>query len=127
MRPNRLGLISDRNRKRMARFYLFVYYQALRDLRLETRPIESQLHKVRDALMSGSLFPVLGECGYQYGGTILNLPAEIVAELRGAQRLRATTSDLDGSDLILLATRPPLDDRLEEAAFQGKRRIVPSG
>lgn len=111
----------------MARFYLFVYYQALRDLRLETRPIESQLHKVRDALMSGGVFPVLGECGYEYGGTILNLPPEVVAELRGAQRLRATTTPLDGSDVILLATRPPLDDRPEEAEFLGKRRLVPSG
>jgi hypothetical protein len=111
----------------MAKFYVFVYYQPLRDLRLETRPIESQLHKVRDALTSGSLFPLLGECGYEYGGTILNLPPQVVAELRDTQRLRATTTAVDGSDLILLATRPPLDDRPEEVEFQGKRRLVASG
>lgn len=111
----------------MPSFYLFAYYQALRDLRVETRPMESQIHKVRDALMSGGLFPVLGERGYKYGGTILNLPLEILAGLRQSDRLRATTTRFDESDLILLATRPPLDDRGVEAAFEGKRKLLSSG
>src|ERR1041384_5874030 len=111
----------------MARFYLFAYYQALRDLRLETRPVESQIHKVRDALMSGGLFPILAECGYQYGGTVLNLPAQVVADLRHAQRLRSSMARIDGSDLILLTTRPPLDDGRNAPELEGKRKVLESG
>jgi hypothetical protein len=108
----------------MGRLYLFAYYQSLRDLRLDTRPMESQIHKVRDGLASGALFELLIAGGYRYGGTILNLPSQVATELDASGKLRTTTENLRSSDLILLATRPPLDDKPEEG---NKRKLFRSG
>jgi hypothetical protein len=76
--------------------------------------------------MSGALFPVLSESGFQYGGTILNLPSQLASELYRQNRLHDSTAPLESSDLILLATRPPLDDMRKEFELRSKRRLLPS-
>ena len=102
----------------MPTFYWFAYYQAQRDLRLDSRPMETQIHKVRDALISGSLFPTLCHLGYQYGCTILNLPENVSKELETRKCLRKAEAEpaLGPDDLILVTTRPPLDDLVDKVS-----------
>jgi hypothetical protein len=59
-------------------------------------------------------------CGYRYGGTILNFPEQVAAEVTRRSNLRESQPDLRPSDLILLPTRPPLDDDINE----GSKRLI---
>ncbi|MGA2075473.1 MAG: hypothetical protein ABSH52_18440 [Terriglobia bacterium] len=118
------------------KFFLLTYYQSPRDLNLDltqgprgayhwqigTRPMESQLHKIRDGLASGLLISVLGDMGYKYEGPILNLP-ETVAD--GLRTIQSVDVPIGSSDLLLLATRPPLND-FEEGEPVSKRYILRS-
>lgn len=64
-----------------------------------------RFHQLRDGDAFVQLSPLLYERGYTFGGLLLNLPAK--------NRLQATHFDLaafTSSDLIMLDTRPPMDD-----------------
>jgi hypothetical protein len=96
-----------------SKFFLMQYYQKDRDLR--GRRFETQLHKVRDGLAILELSPLLYEAGYTYGGAILNIPKE----LQGLIPLKETVTDIEQHDMVLLTTRPPLDE-------EGVRRPIQS-
>ena len=87
--------------------------------------MESQLHKVRDGLASGLLISFLHGEGYEYAGPILNLPDTVAAELKGTGGIKHSEVPVGGSDLLLLATRPPLKD-YEEGEPYTKRYILRS-
>jgi len=121
------------------RFFLLTYYQSPRDLQLNrapshrgtyqwqigTRPMESQLHKIRDGLASGLLISFLHRLGYEYGGPVLNLPDSIAEELKCTGKIRDTNDPAGSSDLLLLTTRPPLKD-FEDGQPYTKRYILRS-
>ena len=54
------------------KFYPMAYYLKERDL--GPRRFETQIHKTRDGLALSELSQLLYEIGYDYGGTILNVP-----------------------------------------------------
>ena len=121
------------------KFFLLTYYQSPRDLQLSrtpsqrdtyewqigTRPMESQLHKVRDGLASGLLVSFLYEEGYKYGGPILNLPESVADALKSIGGIDHRDDPASASDLLLLATRPPLRD-FEDGEPYTKRYILRS-
>jgi hypothetical protein len=128
------GQKAHRNAKK---FFLLTYYQSPRDLHLRqtdderpkwqigTRPMESQLHKIRDGLASGLLISFLNGLGYKYGGPILNLPNSVHEQLKGLGQIKDIGITACDSDLYLLVTRPPLND-FEDGKPTSKRVILPS-
>jgi hypothetical protein len=90
------------------KFYPLVYYIKERDL--AKRRFESQIHKTRDGLALAELGPLLYRGGYTYGGTILNVPEKVQQQLATEGRLYANKVQIGSADLVLLATRPALDD-----------------
>jgi hypothetical protein len=112
------------------RWFRFAYLVQGRDDR-ELLP-----HQTRDAEASLFLQPVLCARGFRYAGPILNYPAG-----RGDWDTLAATDDsfLRPDDLLVLTTRPPLDDladgvrhrvhrsctTLEEKLFDCFRRHLP--
>jgi len=88
--------------------YTFKYYVAARVLR--TRPLETQINKVRDGLATEHLAFSLYEAGFSYGGAIINVPKRVL-DRPDYRECEATPVPLTPDDLILLTTRPPLDDR----------------
>src|SRR5438045_1730197 len=91
------------------RFYPFCYYQKERDLR--GRPFETQIHKIRDGLALSELAGILMSAGFVYGGAVLNIPRS-----QQGPRLKVvhTLPTIRPKDVVLLATRPPLDDNPAE-------------
>src|SRR6266850_1862753 len=87
-------------------YYAFTYYRPERELR--ARAFTSQLHKTRDGLALAELSVALQQAGYTYGGAFLNVPETTHHEEANAVRDSAFTPGAD--DLIVVATRPPLDD-----------------
>lgn len=75
------------------RFFHFSY------LRLPPKQ-EPRLHELRDGNAFAELATVLTARGLAYGGLLLNYPETDDAEL----------ATLDRSDVVVLTTRPPLDD-----------------
>jgi hypothetical protein len=71
-------------------------------------------HQLRDADAFNEISALLNQKGYTYGGLILNFPPK-----KGARPRRVDTSFVTSNDLIVLTTRPPLDD--EKA--KGKKLI----
>src|SRR2546426_10840904 len=108
-KPNGAG---GRLRGSRGKFFLLTYYQSPRDLNLSrkeggrgtykwqvgTRPMESQLLKVRDGLASGLLISFLHGEGYKYAGPILNLPDTVAAELKGTGVIKHSEVPAGGSD-----------------------------
>lgn len=90
------------------RFFPAAYYVKEKDL--GSRRFESQIHKTRDGVAITELSPLLYEAGYTYGGTILNVPEDVRKTLNKKGRVKATQVNIGCSDVILLATRPALDD-----------------
>jgi hypothetical protein len=84
--------------------------------------MESQIHKVRDGLASGLLISALLEGGYEYGGPILNLPETVAEELDLLGKIRHVDASASNLDLLLLTTRPPLDD--SEAGENNVKRPI---
>jgi len=96
------------------RFFWFSYAtNPSRDLRRNGLDI----HKTRDGGMLADLAVSLHARGFQYGGSVLNLPPDYAAELREERRLICGQEDF-----IILPTRPPLND----AESEGRRGIVRS-
>jgi len=116
------------------KFYPMVYYIKERDL--AKRWFETQIHKTRDGLALVELGPLIYGAGYTYGGTILNVPEKFQQELVAEGRLRENRHQIQSADMVLLATRPALDDdeaderpllrsnyAVERAAFAALRRF----
>jgi hypothetical protein len=92
------------------KFYRFGYYTPGQDER-------RLLHQLRDGDASLELSEVLRDKGYRYGGLILNYPVEDRTYFPKDSIPRRIVDDsfLKPGDLILLTTRPPLDDRFDPA------------
>jgi hypothetical protein len=102
----------------MKTFYTPMYYVKSKDL--GHRPLETQVHKIRDGLSIMHLASALNRLGYTFGGAILNVPKDRT----GTTRLGDSPLCLDDPDvLILQATRPPLHDHVNEP----KRHLERSG
>lgn len=117
------------------KFYPMVYYLKEKDLGM--RRFDSQIHKTRDGLALLELSPLIHGAGYTYGGTILNVPKKFQRELAAKGQLSEKPHSVSSADMVLLATRPALDDDeedderpllrsdgcIEKAAFAALRRI----
>jgi hypothetical protein len=93
-------------------------------------------HQLRDGEAALFLQTILHERGYDYVGTIYNYPPPVPAP---ARRFPVDDSFLRADDLLVLTTRPPLDDAddgvkchvdrgyttLEEKVFESSRRHLP--
>jgi hypothetical protein len=93
------------------KFYLSVYYQKEKDL--GDRPFETQIHKIRDGLAIAELISVFYEAHYFFGGTILNIPKAVQDKL-APERIKDETRQIGIGDIVLLPTRPALDDDASE-------------
>jgi len=89
----------------MKNFYWFCYYAPDYELRAKAYPF----HKVRDALALLELSAALGPLGYSYKEPLLNYPSE-----DRSVAVDDSTSWRDKDDLIVLTTRPPINDEDEE-------------
>src|SRR5262245_41119798 len=69
-------------------------------------------HETRDGVAFACLACTLSELGWHYGGILFNYPAD-----PPPQPFPVDTSFLGPRDLLVLATRPPMDD--------SGRRVVP--
>jgi hypothetical protein len=65
-----------------------------------------RIHQLRDGDAFAQLSTVLYSRGYEYGGLLLNLPSE-----SREQAPHVDVSFLTSSDLVVLNTRPPIDDK----------------
>lgn len=104
-----------------SRWFANVYYLKGEDLgrKDRARAFPKLVHKTRDGLALLELSHMLARADYEYEGPILQVPKE-VREGRRLPQLRRTTASLTASDLLVQATRPPLDDT-------GKRSLDRSG
>jgi hypothetical protein len=91
------------------KFYRFAYYSTP-----EKRDRSLLLHQLRDGDAALELSEVLRELGYQYGGLLLNYPGT------STKRRHVNSDFLTPNDLLVLNTRPPLDDEFD------RRRVCPS-
>src|SRR5438270_9800584 len=67
-----------------------------------------RIHQLRDGDAFAELSATLYPRGYQYGGLLLNLPSE-----KPPEPIPVDVSFLTSSDLVVLTTRPPIDDEEE--------------
>lgn len=81
------------------RFFRFSYYVR----RIGDRKLLP--HQLRDGDAFAQLSEVMHSKGYQYGGLVLNYPADDPPKIR-----QIDTSFLRSSDILVLTTRPPLHD-----------------
>jgi hypothetical protein len=93
------------------RFWSCMWYAKDRDIRSETRPFETSIHRTRDGAAHLELAGLLTASGYSYGGTLLNLPENLAKQLGEAGKLRASPPGVRAEDVTVVSTRPPLDDR----------------
>jgi hypothetical protein len=75
-----------------------------------------RIHQLRDGDAFSELSAVLYSRGYEYGGLMLNLPSE-----KPSKPIPVDVSSLTSSDLVLLNTRPPIDDVEEEVKHLVRR------
>lgn len=85
------------------RIFRFAYHTSLSD-----KP-GFRIHQLRDGDAFAELSAVLYSRDYEYGGLLLNLPS-----LKPPAPYPVDVSFLTSSDLIVLNTRPPMDDIEEE-------------
>ena len=102
--------------------YTFKYYLAPRELRDSERPFETELHKIRDGLASEQLLFSLFKAGYSYGGSIINVPERVL--LAPLPPKCDSQPPINGNDVILLTTRPPIHGRVKNngAEYERNRR-----
>jgi hypothetical protein len=104
--------LGERKRTNMSRkrFFRFSYLTGQRgDRRIYP-------HQLRDGDACIELTPILMSLGYEYGGGLLNYEPgtpDLSKELRNS---------LGPSDLLVLTTRPPLDDK----PYKDKKKVIPS-
>lgn len=84
-------------------FHRFSYFTA------QKRDRDLLLHQLRDGDAALELSDVLFSEGYRYGGLILNYPTEGKLDRRALD-----DTFLKPRDLVLLTTRPPLDDTVDQ-------------
>jgi len=84
-------------------FYRFSYFTA------EKKDRELLLHQLRDGDAALELSEPLFKSGYRYGGLLLNYPHK-----ERANRREVDEGFLHRGDLLLLTTRPPLDDEIDQ-------------
>jgi len=80
------------------------------------KPRELGLHRVRDGAAFAEIGAILQNVDYEYGGLLLNIPR--IRERRELQVGRspslpphdADSQELAGDDILVLPTRPPLND-----------------
>jgi hypothetical protein len=65
-------------------------------------------HQMRDGEAFAELSPVLTSLGYEYGGNFLNFPAR-----HPADKTEVDISFLKREDILVITTRPPLNDEQE--------------
>lgn len=94
------------------RIFRFAYYTSLSD------DLRRRIHQLRDGDAFSELAPVLYSREYVYGGLLLNFPPY---KPRHAPPL--DLSFLSPSDLLVVSTRPPIDDR----KMANKRTVPESG
>jgi len=94
-----------------ARFLWFSYHAPLHYGRL-TAP-----HQVRDGAAFAEIAGLLSTLGMQYGGLVLNVPPD-----EEGRPIVQGNPPLEAQDLLVLTTRPPLDDEIE----RDKKRIMRS-
>ena len=101
-RPGGPGRLADQSS--VARWYRFSYH-------LQPKGADRVLfpHQLRDGDAALFLAPVLEAKGYSYGGPIFNYPHPMQAPTELVQVDTSATS-LRPQDLLVLTTRPPLDD-----------------
>src|SRR5438874_1198332 len=106
------------------RLFLMLYLASFRELRLglraegsleEARPVETQLHRVRDGLALLQLTHACERAGSRHDEVrpILNLPRALQNLLEEDDRLGENAKSHPHprkTDLLVQATRPPLDD-----------------
>jgi len=97
------------------RFFFFSYPTAPKTWRNRGRFSRLDTHRVRDGTMVLDLCPTLCAQGYSYGGTVPNPPPASKVFPRQQSEFEFTSSDL-----LVLPTRPPLDD-------SGRRGMTKSG
>ena len=102
------------------KYFPLLYYLKAKDL--GSRRFETQIHKIRDGLAVCELSAVLNQMGYTYGQAILNVPQSVQTTLMLNGLLpQQHPPEIGPTDILLLTTRPPLDDLPED-----KRRIARS-
>lgn len=86
-----------------AKHYHYFAYSIQMNVSEETKP-----SKVRDGASFGEMTATLGRLGYEYWQIIFNIPSSSGSEARAE---KDQFSFVKPDDLIVLTTRPPLDDR----------------
>jgi hypothetical protein len=89
------------------KFFRFAYFSGKKPL----------LHHQRDGESFIELMPLLISKGFEYGGLLLNLPVE-----DGGKSVLSDRSSFRKGDLIVMTTRPPLNDQEE-----GPHLVIPMG
>ncbi|HKC62405.1 MAG TPA: hypothetical protein VKB86_02150 [Pyrinomonadaceae bacterium] len=85
------------------RIYRLAYHAS------QSKNLRFRIHQLRDGDAFAELAAVLYSRGYRYGGLFLNLPPD-----EPQQASPVDVSFLTSSDLLVLNTRPPLDDIEED-------------
>ena len=116
--------MKEKSCLKRGRFFPWLYYAKDKDLGKRSFP--TQIHKIRDGLAVLEAAQVLNECGYAYGGSILNIPQPI-ADFLGS-KVRRISVALSPTDVVFIPTRPPLDDAGEVKQEKKSRKpILKSG
>lgn len=106
---------SESSRRPFQRVLWFTYHATERETRVEAERKRTQmtapdfsrhLHQVRDGLAFAELWSMLALSGCGYGGALFNLPARAYP----VGKVPSPLVKLGPTDLIVLVTRPPLDD-----------------
>lgn len=79
------------------------------------------IHKLRDGAAILELSPMLERAGYSYHGPLLQIPENVSADEFRSPNIRDFQIDLGPTDIVVQATRPPMDD------YRRKRRVDASG
>lgn len=111
---------SKSNPKFPSRYFAWLYF--LKRKELGTRAFTSQIHRTRDGLAHLEISAFLAAKGISYAGAILNIPKYVQPTLANCGHRSALK--LEPNDLVLLATRPPLDDPRPAGKGRRERRRV---
>src|SRR2546428_9791180 len=81
------------------RIFRFAYHTS------QSSDLRFRIHQLRDGDAFVQLSTALYSKGYEYGGLLLNLPSD-----EPTKAPQVDVSSLTSSDLVVLNTRPPIDD-----------------
>jgi len=97
-------------RQHRGSYYWFSYPSAPRSMRRPDQRSLLDFHRMRDGCMILSLSQPLYQAGFDYAGELLNFPADLRPETQN----RRSDPPLGGTDILVVPTRPPLDDNRED-------------